>query len=254
MRARSRRSPRRRGTPRHPGHAADDGVRRRRAAAATKAACRSTARTPARRSTAAASRPTSPTSRTRRKWRSRPRAAWARRRSAGRRSASCPRPAATAFEGQVYLSGVHDAMVGSNYTDELKDRGAQHAGRAPQAVGLQRRRAAGRSRRTGSGTSLTLRDEGQHRSIPGIYPNLNAGDPDQVDCTCRTRAGRRRAPRAGSSRRRATDAARRRPATSSTSTGTSRSRATAPRTRGARRLPPAAGRRALSWARSAWAG
>ena len=23
----------------------------------------------------------------------------------------------------------------------------------------------------------TLRDEGQHRSIPGIYPNLNAGDP-----------------------------------------------------------------------------
>ena len=43
----------------------------------------------------------------------------------------------------------------------------------------------------------TLRDEGQHRSIPGIFPNLNAGDPTKFTYapdTTQAGAGRRELP------------------------------------------------------------
>ena len=87
-----------------------------------------------------------------------------------------PKSGGNTVKGAVYLSGVSSGMVGSNYTDALKA-----AGLATPGVLLQQWDYTG-----GVGGPIvkdrlwfygTLRDEGQHRSIPGIYPNLNAGDP-----------------------------------------------------------------------------
>jgi hypothetical protein len=87
-----------------------------------------------------------------------------------------PRSGGNTVKGAIYLSGVSSGMVGSNFTPEL-----QAAGLAVPGVLLQQWDYTG-----GVGGPIkkdrlwyygTLRDEGQHRSIPGIYPNLNAGDP-----------------------------------------------------------------------------
>ena len=91
-----------------------------------------------------------------------------------------PKSGGNTVRGAVYLSGVSSRMVGRNYTDELKARGLSTPG-----VLLQQWDYTG-----GVGGPFkkdrlwyygTLRDEGQHRSIPGIYPNLNAGNPTKFE-------------------------------------------------------------------------
>jgi len=87
-----------------------------------------------------------------------------------------PKSGGNTVKGSMYLSGVSGGMVGSNYSDALKA-----AGLATPGVPLQQWDYT-----FGVGGPIvkdrlwyygTYRDEGQHRSIPGIYPNLNAGDP-----------------------------------------------------------------------------
>ncbi len=87
-----------------------------------------------------------------------------------------PKSGGNTVKGAIYLSGVSSGMVGSNYSDDLKARGLTTPGKL-----LQQWDYTG-----GVGGPIvkdrlwyygTLRDEGQHRSIPGIFPNLNAGDP-----------------------------------------------------------------------------
>jgi hypothetical protein len=89
-----------------------------------------------------------------------------------------PKSGGNSVKGQVYLSGVSGGMVGSNYTDGLKAAGLTTPG-----VLLQQWDYTG-----GVGGPIvkdrlwyygTARDEGQHRSIPGVFPNLNAGDPSK---------------------------------------------------------------------------
>ncbi len=87
-----------------------------------------------------------------------------------------PKSGGNIVKGAVYLSGVSSGMVGSNYSDALKAAGLSTPGKL-----LQQWDYTG-----GVGGPIfkdrlwyygTLRDEGQHRSIPGVFPNLNAGDP-----------------------------------------------------------------------------
>src|SRR4051812_44923693 len=87
-----------------------------------------------------------------------------------------PKSGGNQVKGAVYLSGVSSGMVGTNYNDTLKAAGLSTPGKL-----LQQWDYTG-----GVGGPIlkdrlwyygTLRDEGQHRSIPGIFPNLNAGDP-----------------------------------------------------------------------------
>jgi hypothetical protein len=87
-----------------------------------------------------------------------------------------PKSGGNTVKGQVYLSGVSSGMVGSNYSSAL-----QNAGLSTPGVLLSQWDYTG-----GVGGPIkkdrlwyygTLRDEGQHRSIPGVFPNLNAGDP-----------------------------------------------------------------------------
>ena len=68
-------------------------------------------------------------------------------------------------------------MVGSNYSDELQQRGPDDAGHSCSSSGTSPFGIGGPIMKDRLWYYVTARDEGQHRSIPSIYPNLNAGDP-----------------------------------------------------------------------------
>jgi hypothetical protein len=87
-----------------------------------------------------------------------------------------PRSGGNTVAGSIYLSGVPNGWVGNNYTDELRNQGLQ----TPGALIKQWDFTGGvggpilKDRIWYYGTA---RDFGQHRTIPGVFPNLNAGDP-----------------------------------------------------------------------------
>ena len=87
-----------------------------------------------------------------------------------------PKTGGNTLKGSLYASNVTSGMVGDNYTADLIAARPDDARRAAEAVGLQRRR-----RRTDQeGPRLVLRqfrDEGSHRTVPGMFANANAGDP-----------------------------------------------------------------------------
>ena len=87
-----------------------------------------------------------------------------------------PKTGGNTVKGSVYLSGVTKGMIGSNYTDDLKARGLSTPGSNTKiwdfngAVG-------GPIKKDRLWFFYTLRDEGSHRTVPGMFANLNAGDP-----------------------------------------------------------------------------
>jgi hypothetical protein len=86
-----------------------------------------------------------------------------------------PKSGGNRFAGQAYLSGVPDGWVQSNYTDDLKQRGLSTPGTLIKQWDFTGG-FGGPILKDRIWFYVTGRDEGQHRSIPGIYPNLNAGD------------------------------------------------------------------------------
>jgi Carboxypeptidase regulatory-like domain len=87
-----------------------------------------------------------------------------------------PKSGGNTFKGAIYLSGVSSGMVGSNYSDALKAAGLSTPGKLLQQWDYTGG-VGGPIKKDRLWFYGTLRDEGQHRSIPGIFPNLNAGDP-----------------------------------------------------------------------------
>jgi hypothetical protein len=87
-----------------------------------------------------------------------------------------PRSGGNTIRGAAYLSGVGGGMIGSNYTDALRTAGLTTPGKLLKqwdfTFGI-----GGPIMKDRLWYYVTARDEGQHRSIPGIFPNLNAGDP-----------------------------------------------------------------------------
>ena len=87
-----------------------------------------------------------------------------------------PKTGGNTVKGSVYLSGVTKGMIGSNYTDDLKARGLSTPGSNTKiwdfngAVG-------GPIKKDRLWFFYTLRDEGSHKTVPGMFANLNAGDP-----------------------------------------------------------------------------
>jgi hypothetical protein len=87
-----------------------------------------------------------------------------------------PKEGGNSFKGSFYASGVSERMIGDNFTDELEDRGLATPGKYQKVwdfnLGV-------------GGPVLTdrlwffgqVRDEGSHRTIPGMFANLNAGNP-----------------------------------------------------------------------------
>ena len=91
-----------------------------------------------------------------------------------------PKSGGNTVAGQLYLSGVTEGMVGSNYSDELRDRGLSTPGQLIKQWDFTGG-VGGPIMRDRIWYYLTARDVGQHRSIPGVFPNLNAGDPTKWD-------------------------------------------------------------------------
>ena len=87
-----------------------------------------------------------------------------------------PKSGGNSIRGAAYLSGVGGDMIGSNYSDELRAAGLNTPGKLLKqwdfTFGI-----GGPILKDRLWYHVAARDEGQHRSIPNVFPNLNAGDP-----------------------------------------------------------------------------
>jgi hypothetical protein len=87
-----------------------------------------------------------------------------------------PKTGGNTVKGSVYLSGVTKGMIGSNYTDDLKARGLLTPGSNTKIWDFNGG-VGGPIKKDRLWFFYTLRDEGSHRTVPGMFANLNAGDP-----------------------------------------------------------------------------
>ena len=87
-----------------------------------------------------------------------------------------PRSGGNTIRGAAYLSGVPKSWVNSNYTPELQALGLTVPGKLLKQWDFTGG-VGGPIMKDRIWYYVTARDEGQYRSIPNIYPNLNAGDP-----------------------------------------------------------------------------
>ncbi|MEP7306927.1 MAG: carboxypeptidase regulatory-like domain-containing protein [Acidobacteriota bacterium] len=90
-----------------------------------------------------------------------------------------PKSGGNTIRGAAYLSGVSKGMVGSNYSDDLRVAGLTTPGQLLKqwdyTLGI-----GGPIKKDRLWYYATAREEGQHRSIPNLFPNLNAGDPTKT--------------------------------------------------------------------------
>jgi hypothetical protein len=87
-----------------------------------------------------------------------------------------PKTGGNTIKGTVYAAGVNNAMVSSNYTTQLQAAGLSVPGELQKlwdySLGVGGPIVKDRWWYFGN-----VRNEGIHRSVPGMYANLNAGDP-----------------------------------------------------------------------------
>jgi hypothetical protein len=87
-----------------------------------------------------------------------------------------PKTGGNALKGSFYVAGVSGGMVSSNYTEALKAAGLSTPGQLLKlwdfSGGL-----GGPVLKDRLWYFLNIRNEGAHRSVPGMYANKNAGDP-----------------------------------------------------------------------------
>jgi hypothetical protein len=87
-----------------------------------------------------------------------------------------PKTGGNSVKGSLYASNITDWMVGDNYTQALKDRGLTTPGRLYKlwdynlAIG-------GPVAKDKVWFFFQFRDEGSHRTVPGMFANRNMGDP-----------------------------------------------------------------------------
>ena len=87
-----------------------------------------------------------------------------------------PKTGGNQVKGQFYLSNVTRGMVGDNYTQELKDKGLTTPGKLYKLwdynLGI-----GGPIKKDKVWYFFQFRDEGSHRTVPGMFANKNMGDP-----------------------------------------------------------------------------
>jgi hypothetical protein len=93
-----------------------------------------------------------------------------------------PRSGGNSLAGSAYLSGVTRGMVGSNYSEALRTAGLSVPGKLIKQWDFTGG-VGGPIQKDRIWYYVTARDEGQHRTIPGIFPNLNAGNPNAWEYT-----------------------------------------------------------------------
>ena len=86
-----------------------------------------------------------------------------------------PKEGGNAIRGTFFAAGVTGGMVGSNYTQELRDRGLSTPGETRKVwdfnLGI-----GGPVARDRVWYYANLREEGSERTVPGMFANANAGD------------------------------------------------------------------------------
>jgi hypothetical protein len=87
-----------------------------------------------------------------------------------------PKTGGNTLKGSFYASGVTSGMVGSNYTDALKAAGLTTPG-ALQKVWDYNAGVGGPIKKDTAWYFVQIRDEGSHRTVPGMFANANFGDP-----------------------------------------------------------------------------
>jgi hypothetical protein len=87
-----------------------------------------------------------------------------------------PKEGGNAVRGTFFGSGSTSGMIGSNYTQELKDRGLTTPGEYRKVwdfnLGI-----GGPIAKDRMWFYANLREEGSERTVPGMFANMNAGDP-----------------------------------------------------------------------------
>jgi hypothetical protein len=87
-----------------------------------------------------------------------------------------PKTGGNSVKGSLYASNITSGMVGDNYSQDLKDRGLTTPGKLFKlwdynaAVG-------GPIKKDRVWFFFQFRDEGSHRTVPGMFANVNMGDP-----------------------------------------------------------------------------
>src|SRR5580704_17923415 len=85
-----------------------------------------------------------------------------------------PRTGGNTIKGNGYVAGVSGGMVGSNYTQDLKDRGLRTPGDLEKLWDFSGS-IGGPVKKDRVWYFFNAREEGSYRSVPGMYANVNAG-------------------------------------------------------------------------------
>jgi hypothetical protein len=88
-----------------------------------------------------------------------------------------PREGSNTFTSQFYFSGANDALQGSNYTQALKDAGLEAPSDLIMVYDVNPM-AGGRILRDKLWFYATYRQTGSERTVPGMWFNKNAGNPN----------------------------------------------------------------------------
>jgi hypothetical protein len=88
-----------------------------------------------------------------------------------------PREGSNTFSGQFNFSGSNGALQGSNYTQALKDAGLQAPAELIKVYDINPM-AGGRILRDKLWFYATYRQTGSERTVPGMWWNKNAGNPN----------------------------------------------------------------------------
>ena len=87
-----------------------------------------------------------------------------------------PKEGGNSLRGSFYAAGVTEGMIGSNYSDELRQRGLTTPG-VTRKVWDFNFGVGGPILQDRVWYYATARDEGSERTVPGMFANANTGDP-----------------------------------------------------------------------------
>jgi hypothetical protein len=87
-----------------------------------------------------------------------------------------PKTGGNTLRGTIYIAGVNSSMVGSNYTEELQAAGLRTPGQLLKLWDFNAG-VGGPILRDRVWYFFGNREQGSWQSVPGMYANLNAGDP-----------------------------------------------------------------------------